>query len=64
MVDWKGMGATWGKMKDTEATNVLKMVHGWQNDGYQKDLFDEVGREYLCPVGLWSTGGMATLYHM
>ena len=30
MIDWKGMEKTLGnKMKDTEVTNVLKMVHGW-----------------------------------
>ena len=29
MIDWKGMGSTLGKMKDTEVTNILKMVHGW-----------------------------------
>ena len=27
MIDWKGMESTLGKMKDTEVTNVLKMVH-------------------------------------
>ena len=33
MVDWTGMKACMGKLKETEATNVLKLVHGWQNDG-------------------------------
>ena len=27
------------------------MVHGWQNDGYQKDLFDEDGETHVCPAG-------------
>ena len=28
MIDWKGVGTSLGKMKDTDVTNVLKMVHG------------------------------------
>ena len=51
MIDWKGMETTLGKIKDTEVTNVLKMVHGWQKYGYQKYLFDEVGKEHFCPAG-------------
>ena len=38
-------------MKDTEVTNVLKMVHGWQHDRYQKYLFTEDGETRECPVG-------------
>ena len=45
------MGASLNKMKDTEATNVIKMVHGWQNDGHQKDLFYDNDEEYTCPAG-------------
>ena len=33
MVDWSGMKMCLGKMEDTKVTNVLKLVHGWQNDG-------------------------------
>ena len=51
MIEWKGMETRLDKMKDTEVTNVLKMVHGWQNDGYQKDLFDELNENHLCPAG-------------
>ena len=38
-------------MKATKVTNVLKMVHGWQNDGYQKDLFYKDNQDNLCPSG-------------
>ena len=51
MIDWAGMEATLKKMKDTEVTNVLKMAHGWQHDGDQKDLFDENGETHDCPAG-------------
>ena len=51
MVDWKGMESSLKKMKDTEVTNVLKMAHGWQHDGYQQDLFDEDGASHECPAG-------------
>ena len=51
MIAWKGMESALGKMKDTEVTNVLKMVHGWQHDGYQKYLFNEDGETYECPAG-------------
>ena len=37
MIDWKGVGTTLGMMKDTEVTNDLKVVHGSQNDGHQKN---------------------------
>ena len=39
-----------GKMEDTKVTNVLKLVHGWQNDGQQKDLFYENNEENMCPA--------------
>ena len=29
MIEWKGMETILGKIKDTEVTNILKMVHGW-----------------------------------
>ena len=29
MIAWKGMESALGKMRDTEVTNVMKMVHGW-----------------------------------
>ena len=38
-------------MKDTEVTNVIMMVHGWQHDGHQKDLFYDHEEEYKCPAG-------------
>ena len=41
-IDWEAMGSALRKMKDTEATNVIKMVHGWQYDGHQKDLFYDI----------------------
>ena len=36
-------------------TNVLKMVHGWQNDGQQKGLFYDTGEECECPAGCGHT---------
>ena len=40
-----------GKMEDTKLTNVLKLFHGWQNGGQQKDLFYENNEENMCPAG-------------
>ena len=51
------MESTLGKMKDTEVTNVLKMVHGWQNDGYQKDLFNGDGEPREYPAGCGENEG-------
>ena len=51
MIAWKGMESALGKMKDTEVTNVIKMAHGWQHDGYQKFLFNDDGDTYECPAG-------------
>lgn len=32
-------------------TNVLKLVHGWQNDGQEKKNFYEDSNKTLCPAG-------------
>ena len=50
-IDWEAMGSVLRKMKDTEATNVIKMVHGWQYDGHQKDFFYDNDEEFSCPAG-------------
>ena len=50
-IDWESMGLCLGKMKDTKVTNVLKMAHGWQHDGYQKGLFFGAGDHCVCPAG-------------
>ena len=51
MIEWQGIGQCHGKMKDIKVTNGLNMVHGWQNDGYQKDLFYEDNQDNMCPAG-------------
>ena len=50
IVDWVGIGVYMGKIKETRLTNVLTLVHGWQNDKQQKELFNENNEEYECPV--------------
>ena len=35
--------------------NTLKMVHGWQNDGKQKENFYEDGNDTMCPAGCGQT---------
>ena len=32
-------------------TNVLKLVHGWHNDGQQKDLFYDNNEDNICQAG-------------
>ena len=39
------------KMPALRVTNVVKMVHGWQNDGNQKYLFDDETEDSMCPTG-------------
>ena len=43
-----------------QVTNLLKMVHGWQNNGQQKDLFYENNEDSWCMAGCGQTG--KTLY--
>ena len=56
MIEGKAMGSLLRKMKDIEVINVIKMVHGWKYDGYQKDLFHENNDEFECPAGCGQTG--------
>ena len=51
------------KMKATKVTNVLKMVHGWQNDGYQKDLFYEDNQDNMCLAGCGAVEGRLHFVH-
>lgn len=50
-IDWLEMGACLKQLKGQKVTNVLKLVHGWQNYGQQKELFDEDCEDYECPNG-------------
>ena len=38
-VDWPGLGDYMKTIPSTKQTNVIKMVHDWIHDGYQKYLF-------------------------
>ena len=41
-IDWKAMESCMKKMAEKsgfKVTNTLKLVHGWQNDGQQKEFF-------------------------
>ena len=53
-IDWEAIGASMKTLAATSAmrvTNLLKLVHGWQNDGQQKALFYEDCEEAMCPAG-------------
>lgn len=53
-IDWRDMDSCMqkiAKQSGSMVTNVLKLVHGWQNDGQQKDFFYEDSDETLRPVG-------------
>ena len=39
------------KKSGSLVTNTLKLVHGLQNNGQQKELFYEDGEDTLCPAG-------------
>ena len=40
-IDWTSIGTCVNKTAPQRVTNVLKMVHVWQHDGQQMDLFYE-----------------------
>lgn len=40
-----------GKLKELRLSNMLKVVHGWQNDGQQNELFYENNKDYRSPAG-------------
>ena len=53
-IDWEAIGASMKNMaakSATRVTSVLELVHGWQNDGQQKELFYEDCEEVMCPAG-------------
>ena len=53
-IDWRAMEACMkvlSKRSGSTVTNVLKLVHGWQNDGQQKELFYEECEDSMCPAG-------------
>ena len=54
-IDWDSIGLCLNKLPATRVTNILKMVHGWQNDGRQKGLFYDIGEECECPAGCGHT---------
>ena len=53
-IDWKAVEGCMKKLaraSGSKVTNTLKLVHGWQNDGQQKELFYEDSDDTLCPAG-------------
>ena len=38
------------KQSGSVVKNTLKLVHVWQNDGYQKEFFYEDGGNTKCPA--------------
>ena len=50
-IDWESIGSCMTKMSALRITNIVKMVHGWQNDGNQNYLFDNVTGDSMCPTG-------------
>ena len=51
LVDWDRVGAYMNSLNATRATNVVKFVHDWQQDGHQIGLFYGGGDNTLCPTG-------------
>lgn len=43
------------RQSGSKVINTLKIVHGWQNDGQQRELFYENSGDTLCPVGCGET---------
>ena len=48
------------EIMDINVTNVLRLVHGWQNDGQQKYLFYESNEDNMC---LADCGEMESKFH-
>ena len=54
-IHWNSVGCCMKKMSQQRVTNLLKMVHGWENNGQKKDLFYENNEDYWCPAGCGQT---------
>ena len=50
-INWVSMGICLDKMPPTRVTNTLKLVHGWQHDGYQKGIVFGIGESCDCRAG-------------
>ena len=50
-IDWNAIKIHLQKQPATRVTNIIKLVHGWQNDGYQKGLFYGITDASMCPTG-------------
>ena len=49
-INWKAMGAFMKSLTGEQETNVIKLVHNWQNDGHQNHLHSEGKETPECPV--------------
>ena len=59
-IHWDSIELCLNKLHTTRVTSILKMVHGWQNDGQQKGLFYKIWEECECPAGC---GHIETQFH-
>ena len=50
MIDWVAMETYVKTLSGTQETNVIKLVHSWQNDGHQKSLHSEGEETAACPA--------------
>ena len=48
MIDWSAMGSYMRRVDGVKATNIIKLVMNWQNDGHQNELFYSTGG--VCPA--------------
>ena len=49
-VDWKAMQIYMKSLSGEKATNVIKLVHNWQNDGHQKHKHSKGEKSGACPA--------------
>ena len=54
-INWDTFKAHPQKQTATRATNIIKLVHGWQNDGCRKGLFYDIQEDTMCPTGCGET---------
>lgn len=58
MIHWTSFSKSLERQQPTQRLKLLKMIHNWQNTGYQREQFGDVAgrlcpydkRKYLCTI--------------
>ena len=45
LINWEGIGNTLNTLNHTQSLNLVQLIHNWQHDGQQKQLFELTKRQ-------------------